>query len=141
MAASTWRQRTDILNAPGYARYDESTSRTLGATAELLAGRPVDLRALRARANGDIAELRRRITQCKDIGDVGANIFLREMQVAWDEVFLFADDRTLRIARRLGLDDDADTLATSVSRSDFVRPAAAATNRRACLRAPQLLRR
>jgi endonuclease III len=126
MAASTWRQRTDILNTAGYARYDESTSRTLGATAELLADRyGGDLRELRAQADGDLGELRRRITECKGIGDVGADIFLREVQVAWEEVYPFIDDRTLRVARQLGLDDDAAALARSVSRSDFAHLVAA----------------
>ena len=126
MAASTWRRRTDILNAAGYARYDESTSRTLGATAELLADRyGGDLRELRAQAGGDLDELRRRIIECKGIGDVGADIFLREVQAAWDEVYPFVDDRTLRVARRLGLDDDPAALAAAVSRRDFPRLVAA----------------
>lgn len=43
MVASTWRQRTDILNASGYARYDESTSRTLGDDRALAVARRLGL--------------------------------------------------------------------------------------------------
>ena len=126
MAGSTWRQRTDILNASGYARYDESTSRMLGETADLLADRyGGDLRKLRAQANGDVAKLRRLLTECKGIGDTGANIFLREVQAVWDEVYPFADDRTLKTARRLGLKGDAEALASEVSKRDFPRLVAA----------------
>lgn len=126
MVASTWRQRTDILNASGYARYDESTSRTLGDTAALLAERyDGDLRQLRARADGDQAALRRLVTECKGIGDVGADIFFREVQAAWTELHPFADDRALAVARRLGLGDDAAALAAQVSQRDFPRLVAA----------------
>lgn len=126
MADSTWRQRTDILNASGYARYDESTSRTLGDTAELLAERyGGDLRELRARADGDRAVLRELVTECKGIGDVGADIFFREVQAAWTELHPFADDRALAVARRLRLGDDADALAAKVDQRDFPRLVAA----------------
>lgn len=51
MAEATWRQRTDVLNRAGYARYDESTSRMLGDTAQLLLDRyRGDLRKLREEA-------------------------------------------------------------------------------------------
>ena len=126
MAASTWRTRTDILNASGYARYDESTSRALGSTAELLVDRyDGDLRKLRAQADGDVDALRRLVTECKGIGDVGADIFFREVQAAWDELHPFADRRALDVARRLRLGDDADALAAKVSRRDYPRLIAA----------------
>lgn len=126
MAGSTWRQRTDILNASGYARYDESTSRMLGETADLLADRyGGDLRKLRAQADGDVGKLRRLLTECKGIGDTGANIFLREVQAVWDEAYPFIDDRTLEVARRLGVEGDVEALAGEVSRRDFPRLVAA----------------
>jgi hypothetical protein len=126
MADSTWRARTDILNASGYARYDESTSRSLGATAELLVDRyDGDLRKLRAQADGDIDTLRSLITECKGIGDVGASIFFREVQAAWDELYPFADDRALDVADQLGLGGDAATLAKTVSKEDYPRLVAA----------------
>jgi hypothetical protein len=122
MAAATWGQRTRILNQAGYARYDESTSRMLGDTAEMLLDRyRADLRRLRDAAGRDPGQERALLKECKGIGDVGADIFCREGQVAWDELFPFADRHALEAARRLGLEDDADRLARRVPNKDYPR--------------------
>jgi len=122
MAKSTWRQRTDILNHSGYARYDESTSRELGEDCQLLLDRyQGDLRKLRIAANNDPHQERELLKKFKGIGDVGANIFLREVQVIWAELVPFADKRALESARKLGLSDDAPGLAKLVTKNDFAR--------------------
>jgi endonuclease III len=106
MAATSWEQRTRTLNEAGYARYDESTSRMLGDTAELLLDKyRGDLRQLRAAAERDPQRERTLLKECKGIGDVGADIFCREAQI--------------------GLDDDAGRLAKRVSRKDYPRLLAA----------------
>jgi endonuclease III len=127
MASATWEERTRVLNRAGYARYDESTSRYLAATAELLLDRyDGDLRRVRDEADGDPDEVARRLRECKGIGAVGAAVFLREVQVAWRELAPFADDRTLDSARRLGLPDSAEGLRDHVDDDDtFVRLVAA----------------
>ncbi len=126
MAGATWRQRTDVLNHAGYARYDESTSRMLGATAELLLDHyGGDLRKLRERAGHDASRERQLLKQCKGIGEVGASIFMREAQAVWDELYPFADKLALKAASRLDLGDDARTLARRVERRDFPRLVAA----------------
>lgn len=126
MTDATWKQRTDVLNRSGYARYDESTSRMLAATAELVTDRyHGDLRQLRAAADGDVAETRRRLKECKGIGDVGANIFLREVQGQWPEYQPFFGEPALHTAAALGLPDDADALARLCPRADLPRLAAA----------------
>ena len=126
MADATWEQRTRTLNQAGYARYDESTSRMLGDTAEMLLDKyGGDLRKLRDAAERDPGRERALLKECKGIGDVGADIFCREAQVAWDELFPFADRRALEAAGRLGLEDGAETLAGRVSRKDYPRLLAA----------------
>jgi endonuclease III len=127
MAESTWEQRTRVLNQSGYARYDESTSRYLGSTAELLLDRyDGDLRRARAEADGDPAELRARLTACKGIGDVGASVFIREVQAVWTEYDPFADDRTLDVAADLGLPRSLDDLRATVDDAEsFARLIAA----------------
>ena len=126
MAATTWEQRTRTLNQAGYARYDESTSRMLGDTAAMLLDKyQGDLRRLRDAAARDPGRERILLKECKGIGDVGADIFCREAQVAWDELFPFADRRALEAAGRLGLEDDAERLARRVSRKDYPRLLAA----------------
>lgn len=117
MAATTWSQRVKVLNRAGYARYDESTSRYIGdTTALLLDCYGGDLRRLREAAGRDPGRERELLKQFKGIGDVGADIFFREAQVAWDELFPFADARALKAAGKLGLGRDAGDLARVVDR-------------------------
>jgi hypothetical protein len=127
MAESSWEERARVLNEAGYARYDERTSTMLGETADLVLDRyGGDLRRLREEAGRDVAEERRRVKECKGIGDVGADIFLREVQAAWPEVHPFADQRALAAADRLGLGNDADALTQLASGpADFARLVAA----------------
>src|SRR5690606_14135422 len=126
MAETTWEERTRVLNQAGYARYDESTSRMLGDTARMLLDEyGGDLRRLREAAGRDPARERALLKECKGIGDVGADIFCREAQIAWDELYPFADRRALEAAARLGLEDDAARLAKRVPREDYPRLLAA----------------
>jgi hypothetical protein len=127
MAEATWKERVVVLNRSGYARYDESTSRYLEATSKLLLDKyGGDLRKLREEAGGDAARMRELVKDCKGIGDVGCDIFFREAQLAWDELYPFADDRTLAIAAKLGLPDDAESLAKLTrSKRGFTRLVAA----------------
>ena len=120
MAESAWEDRVAVLNRAGYARYDESTARMLGDTAErLLEAHGGDLRELRAAAGRDPAEERRRLKDFKGIGDVGADIFLRDLQTVWEEHFPLLDARARAGAARLGLPEDAETLADWSGRESF----------------------
>ena len=122
MAKATWRQRTDVLNRAGYARYDESTSRMLEETANLLLENyHGDLRELRKKADRDPERERELLKEFKGIGDVGVNIFFREAQAAWDELMPFADDRVLKAAKKLGISDNVSDLRKKVKAKDFTR--------------------
>lgn len=126
MQESRWEDRVDVLNRAGYARYDERTARMLGEAATLLIDRfGGDLDNLRAAASGDLETARRRLKDFKGIGNVGADIFLREMQRAWPEFYPFADAKALSAAARLGLPDTAPRLAELVRPEDFPRLLAA----------------
>ena len=104
LAATSWRERVRVLNRHGYARYDERTASILGDACELLLDRyRGDLRRLRAEAGQDPRQERRLLKQVKGLGEVGVDIFFREAQVAWEELFPFLDRRA---ARQLGLDPD-----------------------------------
>lgn len=126
MAATTWQERVDVITWHGYKRYDERTATMLGHTARMVLDRyGGDLRRLRVEADFDVAGEHRLLQQFKGIGKVGADIFLREVQGAWDEVYPYADDRVLRAAARLGLGDDVRALSRLVAREEFARLAAA----------------
>lgn len=118
MAGATWAQRTRVLNRSGYARYDEQTSRMFGdACDHLLETYGGDLRALRDAAGREPADERRLLKELKGIGDVGADIFLREVQVAWDEVAPFVDAKAQQGAERLGLPTSAARLRGHAERA------------------------
>jgi len=128
MASATWEQRVRALDQGGYVRYDERTSTMLGETAQMLIDLyQGDLRNLRAAANAGPAQERKLLDQFKGIGEVAINIFFREAQLAWPELFPFADEKALASAKRLGLPAEAHKLAALVSsshaggRENFVR--------------------
>jgi endonuclease III len=127
MAASTWEQRVRALDEGGYVRYDERTSTMLGEIAQMLMdGYQGDLRRLREAAKRDPVRERKLLDQFKGIGEVAVNIFFREAQLAWPELYPFADARTLASARALGLPADTKKLAALVrGRRQFVRLVAA----------------
>jgi len=122
MAEASWEARARTLNRAGYARYDERTSTMLGETSRFLLDRyNGDLRRLREEARHQPEDERRLLKECKGIGDVGTDIFCREVQREWSELYPFADERALRAAKRFGLAADARSLANLTSRADFPR--------------------
>jgi hypothetical protein len=56
---------------------------------------------------------------------VGVDIFFREAQVAWEELFPFVDRRAAQAARRLGLDAAPEALAGDLDPEAFTRLVAA----------------
>ena len=126
LAATSWQQRVRVLNRHGYARYDERTASMLGDACELLLDRyRGDLRRLRAEAGRDPGQERRLLKQVKGLGEVGVDIFFREAQVAWKELFPFLDRRAAQAAHRLGLDADPRALAGDRRPEVFARLVAA----------------
>lgn len=121
-----WQERVDTLNRAGYARYDESTSTMLAETAgRLIDEYGGDLRELRRRTGRDPGEERRLLKDFKGLGDVGVDIFMREVQAAWEELYPFTDKLTLKASRKLDLGNDGETLARLVRREDYPRLSAA----------------
>jgi hypothetical protein len=122
LADAPWEERVRVLNRNGYARYDERTATMLGQASDLLLERyGGDLRKLRDEAVRDPDRERALLRQVKGLGNVGIDIFFREVQLVWDELRPFADERALGEARRLGLPDDAAALARGRDPQTFVR--------------------
>ncbi len=96
MLASTWARRARVLNDAGYARFDERTASMLEDVSRLSVDRwKGDLRNLRREADEQPEDERRLLKECEGIGDVGADIFFREVQGIWPEVSPFLDQRAL----------------------------------------------
>ena len=103
--------RVRVLNENGYARFDNRGADQLLSAAQLVRDdHGGDLRRLRP-AGKDAPGIRAALKRVDGIGDVGADIFLREAQLVWDEVFPMADDSALEQARALGLPERPEELA------------------------------
>jgi hypothetical protein len=126
LAESTWEQRVKALNEAGYTRYQERTATMLAdLTDHLLERWGGDLRRLRDAAERDPKAERELLKEFKGMGDVGVDVFFREVQVAWEELAPFADRRTLDAAGRLKLPKDPDKLARLTSQREYPRLVAA----------------
>lgn len=122
MGAASWEERTRTLNQAGYARSDERTSRMLADSVQLILDRyHGDLRLLREACGRDVEAERQLLKEFKGIGEVGVDIFFREVQVAWDELFPFVDKRARKTAQQLGLPTDPQSLLALAGREDFPR--------------------
>lgn len=120
MSQSTWADRAKVLNEAGYARYDERTSTMLGDSSRMMIDRyKGDLRRLREEAEREPEAERKLLKEFKGIGEIGVDIFFREIQGEWPELFPFADKKSLITATRLGLPDEPETLAKLVNKEDF----------------------
>ena len=82
---------------------------------------------LRETAGRDPANVRAALKRLRGVGDGGVDIFFREAQLAWGELFPFADKKALKAARLLGLTAHPGALAALCGgdRAKFVRLCAA----------------
>ncbi|MFI1968606.1 endonuclease [Streptomyces cinnamoneus] len=132
MAEAGWQRRVDALGEGGYRRYDERTATQLGDGARLLLDDyGGDVRRMRKKADGDPGALRSVLQEIPGLGPAGADIFLREVQGVWPEVFPRFDGKALQGAGRLGLPTEPAGLARLVEREEA--PALAAALVRAAL--------
>ncbi len=123
---SSWQARVTTLNEAGYARVDEKTASQIAELNEtLLSEYNGNLRKLRERSNGDVSEAHKALKAFKGIGDVGASIFLREVQAVWAEFYPYADKASLKAAKKLGLPDNTKALAGLVDQRRFPKLIAA----------------
>jgi endonuclease III len=98
------RQRIgDTLTRGKYLRVWRTTDLLQGMSHECLDRYGGDLRGLRSDADGDADRLRELLQDFKGIGETGAEVFAREVQVAWTEFAPFYGSRALEAAKRLGI--------------------------------------
>jgi hypothetical protein len=108
MVDASWQDRVDALGRGHYRRYDESTSRLLGQTAQRCLDRcNGDLRRLRQEADGDRRRLQALLVEFPGIGPTGADIFIREVQAVWPEYQPAIDSKVAAGARAVRLSPDS----------------------------------
>lgn len=126
MKNTSWSQRVKILNKANYTRYQERTSTFLGEVAEKMEEKyDGDLRKLKEEADNDPKQIRKKLKEFKGLGDVAVDIFFREVQQVWPELYPFVDKKTKNAAKKLGINSSADSLQQYVSNQDFARLTAA----------------
>ena len=120
MSGSSWQDRVNALHRGRYGEYQEQYAGYLGDAAEhCVKTYGGDLRLLREEAGREPNAERERLKGFKGIGDVGVDLFFREVQVAWEEHRGFLDGKAEKAADRLGLDSAG--LADRVSEDDLPR--------------------
>ncbi|DBA85281.1 TPA: hypothetical protein ACH3X2_005975 [Trebouxia sp. C0005] len=108
-------EEVEALHSEGNVQRAPSMSHYLNQTAKVVLDKyKGDLDNLRKEAKHDPVKERELVKAFKGFGEVAVNIFCREAQEAWEELFPFADDRTLKLAAEHGLPDDAVKLAELV---------------------------
>jgi endonuclease III len=111
MARSGERERAEVLRGCGYRDADPLAA-TLGDLARAVVERyGGDLRRLRTAARRNPDRERELLTELPGVDGRVLELFLRDVQVPWREVWPFADRRALAAARRLGLARGTDDLA------------------------------
>ena len=122
MKDTTWQHRVNVVHRAQYVRYDERTATFLGQVADILVEKyNGDIRKLREKANKDPEKIRQLLKEFKGMGDVGVNIFFREIQTVWPELYPFVDSKVEKGAKKYGLPTNTDKLADLVSKKDFVK--------------------
>lgn len=112
LVLAPWKQRVRALDESGYIRSPERMSLLLGSLADGVIDRyEGDVGNVRAAASHDPEEERRLLTEIKGVHDGVVDVFFREVQVEWDEVFPFADEPVLEAADRMGLPPEPQSLA------------------------------
>jgi hypothetical protein len=69
--------------------------------------------------------VRSALTDFKGIGEVGADIFCREVQGVWTEISPYVDDRAASAAKALKLPSSAKSIANLAPQGDLPRLVAA----------------
>ncbi|MHB1295325.1 MAG: hypothetical protein ACYC4R_10080 [Anaerolineae bacterium] len=126
IARSTWEERVRIFRQAGFGQHDESSSRMLeGMVQRILTRYDGNLAELREEAGRAPVRERALLRDLAGGTENAVDLFLREVQAIWSELYPSADGQVLEGARQLGLPADATYLADLVSRATFPRFAAA----------------
>lgn len=112
-------ERAAVLEQAGITRFDECRGRLIDFDVGPLSGEP-GLEALREEAGHDPDLERSLFIDRFGLDDGTVDVFFREVQLVWDELWPFADRQALEAARRLEIGETAEDLCLLVDPDDFV---------------------
>ena len=120
MKSSSWAERVKALNEANYTRHQERTSSFLGDLADKVhLEYHGDLRNLREQAERKSSAIRQLLKNFKGMGNVAVDIFMREAQMVWPELYPFADQKARQAAKKLGLKSTPESLREYVPERHF----------------------
>jgi endonuclease III len=99
-----WDELVEVLDESGYVRYDFSTATKLLNIAGKLKDKYGSLENLYTRSK-DMRDLERKLKEFKGIGDVTAQIFLRELRGAW-KIEMPVSSKARETAKKLDINLD-----------------------------------
>jgi len=122
MKESNWNDRQRVLENSGYIHYKETTATRLEDTADLVLKKySGDLNNLYEKFNGDLLEIHNALQEFNGLGDAGADIFCREVQLVWPNLYPFLDDKARDTAQQLGMPPDAEELTEYCTKQEYPR--------------------
>jgi len=98
-----WDRLVKVLDSGGYTRYDFSTATKLLGMAKTLKEKYGSLERLHSESSSP-DDLENRLKEFKGIGQVGVNIFLRELRGIWEKAKPNPFPLAVLTAQRIGLD-------------------------------------
>jgi hypothetical protein len=121
---SSWHERTVVLTESGYTRYREKTATSLGQLADHLeeayGGDASQLIAVQE-SDGDAKKIvAKRVKEFKQIGELGAEIFLETIQAVAPHLAPSISKRNLEVVEKMGLCNDTETLFNELGRDSTV---------------------
>ena len=126
LAASRFEDRVAVLDDARYTRFDERAAGLLADAAVHVRDRwEGDLRYLREAAGCEAKPEQALLREIPGLGPTGAQIFCREAQLCWGELYPFCDKKAWSAAKALGLAGSVRELAQRVPEDDFARLVAA----------------
>ncbi|RAL14057.1 TVP15 family protein [Aspergillus homomorphus CBS 101889] len=120
LSKSSWEEKAMALKDGGYNRYREQGATNLGEMVDLVSEKyEGDLNNLLKKANNDRNKTRQLIKEIKGLGDLGADLFLNNVQSVWPSMAPFIDGRSLETADKVGLGTDLDAIYAELGRDSM----------------------
>ncbi|PSK60760.1 hypothetical protein B9Z65_910 [Elsinoe australis] len=108
---SSWEKKCDVLTDGGYAHYRERTATHLDELADLVISKyQGDLNNIIKQNDEDKVKVCKAIKVIKGIGDLAVNTFCDTVQHVWPFLALFLDDRSMAIAKYIGIEGDLKSI-------------------------------
>lgn len=114
---SSWEKNCDVLTDGGYTHYRERTATHPDELADLMISKyQGDLNNIIKQNDEDKVKVCMAIKVIKGIGDLAVNTFCDTVQHVWPFLALFLDDRSMAVAKDIGIEGDLKSIWEAVGK-------------------------